>query len=95
MHPAQEAGHCIQALLGHKVRNLCQLWPVVNVSVDDTGLHQAISHISAHMHKPAGDLCKPSHVIVRSASDVHLLAFYRSDKHNKGWVQEGMCQMTG
>ncbi len=39
MQPAQEAGHCIQALLGHKVRNLCQLRPIVNVSVDDTGLY--------------------------------------------------------
>ncbi len=48
MHPAQKAGHCIQALLGHKVRNLCQLWPIVNVSVDDTGLYTKQSATSQH-----------------------------------------------
>ncbi len=50
MHPTQKAGHCIQALLGHKVRNLCQLWSIINVPVDDTGLHQASNqpYLSTH-----------------------------------------------
>ena len=39
MYPTQKACHCIQALPVHKVRNLCQLWPIITISVDDTSLH--------------------------------------------------------